>query len=98
MKPGTVVFLKSTEEPAFLLDIRKANDMQLYPGLSGSVAVIRRPKLGKEGITHSIEFFTVEEIESVEARQKRQISDMEELKAQYAQLQPTDAASTAGSN
>lgn len=99
MKPGEVALLKATEEQVFILDIRKGTDFQHFPQLSGQVAVVRRARLSKDGVLHSQETFTIEELESVDERQKRQAADLAELRAQYDNLNPTpDTATAARSN
>lgn len=99
MKPGTVALLKATEEQVFILDIRRASELERFPQLSGDVAIVRRARLSKDGVLHSRETFTLEELEAPEERQKRQAADLAELRAQYDNLNPTpDAATAARSN
>jgi len=76
-------FIKITEEPVYVLDIREGMAAQKFPQLSGQVAVVRRPIAGEQGVRHDIDFFTVEEIESVEDNQNRKVSEMSELKARF---------------
>lgn len=83
IKIGSQVFIRTTEEPAFLLDIREGNAAQKFPGLSGRVAVVRRPTAGENGVRHEIEYFAVEEVESIEDNQNRKVSEMAELKARF---------------
>lgn len=93
LKAGTQGFLKVTQEPVFVLEIRDGNATQRYPGLSGKVAMVRRPTAGDNGVRHEIEFFTVEEIESVEDSQKRTISEMQEFKARMQSGEITESTS-----
>jgi hypothetical protein len=83
VKVGTVAFLKSTEEPAFVLEIKKGAGFQVFPELSGDVATVRRPTSGRDGVRHNVEVFSIEELETLEAKQSRQILEMEELKARF---------------
>jgi len=80
-KPSDVAFLRTTQEPVFVLDIKEGTSVQKFPGLSGQVATVRRPSEGREGIRHTIEFFSVEELETLDDRHKRQVEEMEEMKA-----------------
>lgn len=81
VRAGQQAFLKVTEEPVFVLEIRDGNATQRYPALSGKVACVRRPTAGEDGVRHSVEFFTVEEIETLEQSQTRKLEEMSELKA-----------------
>lgn len=83
LKIGQTAFLKVTQEPIFLLDIQDGNPTQRFPGLSGKVAVVRRPTVGENGVRHEVEFFTVEEVETLEESQNRNVSEMEEMKARF---------------
>lgn len=80
---GQPVYLKVTEEPCFLLEIREANATQRFEGLSGKVAVVRRPTAGEDGVRHSVEFFTVEEIETLEESQNRKVGELREMEARF---------------
>lgn len=83
IKPGQVAFIKSTEEPAFVLEIKEGSSLQKFPGLSGQVVTVRRPAMGRDGVRHLIEFFSIEELETLEDRHNRQVAEMEELKARF---------------
>lgn len=95
IKAGQQAFLKVTQEPVFVLELREANSTQRYPGLSGKIAVVRRPTAGEMGVRHDIEFFTIEELETVEESRSRTISEMAEMKAQF-NAQTSEAVSAAG--
>ena len=82
IKAGQVALLKTTEEPLFVLAIENLD--KVYSGLSGSVAIVRRPIQGTEGVTHSIERFFIEELETLDEKHTRQVSEMEELKARFS--------------
>jgi hypothetical protein len=100
LKIGTKVFLRTTEEPAFLLDIREGNATQRFPGLSGKVAVVRRPTAGDNGVRHEVEYFAIEEVESEEDARTRQIESMAEMQARFKNNeqipQPTSAQGKLG--
>jgi len=83
IKAGQTAFIKVTQEPVFVLEIREANSTQKYPGLSGKIAVVRRPTAGEMGVRHEVEFFTVEEVETLEESQNRSVAEMEEMKARF---------------
>ena len=84
IKAGTIVYVKTTDEPVFCLEVTKRpTAMPEYPELSGVFARVRRPIAGENGIAHLIEFFTVEELETAEAGQNRKLSEMEELRAKF---------------
>ena len=80
IKPGTVALLKSSQEPVFVLEL-----VQGDAGILSNVqAVVRRPVEGNAGISHMIERFYIEELETLEERHTRQIAEMEEMKARFS--------------
>lgn len=81
IKAGQVALLKATEEPVFILQVLEKG--KTFPELSGSVAIVRRPTQGQNGVFHSLEEFYVEELESLDDKRTRQVSEMEELKARF---------------
>lgn len=83
IKVGTVAFLKSTEEPCFVLKIEEGAPHVTFPDLSKQVATVRRPSQGRDGVRHHVEIFAIEELETLETKQSRQIGEMEELKARF---------------
>lgn len=80
IKVATVAFLKTTEEPVFVLALGKKEDVN--EGLSGDVATVRRPVVGEQGVSHKIEVFYTEELESLEDKRKRNIAEFSSMKAQ----------------
>lgn len=57
IQPGKVAYIKTTDEPVFVLNISQ----------DGSVAV-RRPVQGDKGVEHRIELFGYNELQSAEAK------------------------------
>jgi len=81
IKPGTIAYLKTTEEPVFVLDVTET--ISNFPALSGTVVTVRRPVLGEGGFEHRVETFHVEELESLEAKRKQKLQDMASFKAHF---------------
>jgi len=80
MKPGTVVTMKTTDEPCLVLGVSDEGQDYHYPALSGTVVTVRRPKLTQEGVQYIIDTFYAEELQTVEDRQNKRLQEMESLK------------------
>ena len=66
IKAGEVAFVKTTEEPVFILKT------WAHPELGQDYADVRRPVAGQDGIRHVEDTFRVEELESeLEHAQRR---------------------------
>lgn len=97
IKAGAVAFLKSTAEPAFVLEIKKGPVHLIYPDMCGMVATVRRPTQGRDGVKHNIEFFILEELETLQEQKNRQVLEMDELKSRFidaSNASPTDVFAT----
>lgn len=70
LQPGTIVFLKTTEEPAVVL--------QVDPG-NGEISV-RRPVQGRDGIFHYVNTFMPFELETFEEKAKRMTHERKHIK------------------
>lgn len=68
---GTIMSLKVTGERVFVLE-ENLNGGGIYQGSYR----VRRPVVGPNGITHSEEYFTADELESVEDSIRRELSDI----------------------
>jgi hypothetical protein len=88
MKPGTVVTMKTTDEPCLVLDVHDPqaggillpHPLHNYPKLSGVQVTVRRPKLTQDGVHYVIDTFYAEELQTVEDRQSKRLQEMESLK------------------
>lgn len=81
---GEVAFLKTTDEPVFVLDIIKDGEgyHPTAPKLGGQLAMVRYAMVAKDTISHIIKYFYVEELETLEDRalkQKKQKQNIEDL-------------------
>jgi hypothetical protein len=85
IKPGMIAYIRLTDEPTFILSIKPLDGYHAMAGiLSGVVAKVRRPNVDEHGrITHSIEEFFIEELETEEDADIRKASKLEQLKAQF---------------
>ena len=83
-KAGMVAYLRTTDEPLFILEVKEGSPHQTYPDLSGQTVTVRRPIQGRDGVRHEVQFFTIEELETLAAKQNRQVLEMNELKARFA--------------
>jgi hypothetical protein len=85
IKPGQIAYLRITDEPVYVLDIKPLSGLHILAGvLSGVEATVRRPNVDKDGsITHKIEKFFVDELETEEDAEIRKASKLEALKAQF---------------
>ena len=75
-KPGDLVFIKASDERAFVLEVAKAGPDLLEElgvtieeySFSGEVGKLRVPVVSEKGIYHEIRVFLVEELESIPDR------------------------------
>ena len=76
--PGTTAFIKTSNEEVFILGLsgnHKAGipvntiDDKLF---SGTTAIVRRPVITDDGVKHILDYFLVEELETVEDKVRRQ--------------------------
>lgn len=84
IKPGMIAQLKITAEPCFVLQVKPMEGYHTLSGvLSGVMAKVRRPDVGEHGsITHRVEEFFIDELETKEDASIRSVQEMETLKAQ----------------
>lgn len=66
IRPGDIVALKTTGEPAFVLELADEK-----------TAKIRRPVNAQDGVLHKVEHFLLDELETPEAHFRREIEQME---------------------
>lgn len=85
IKAGQIAFVKITDEPVYVLDIKTLGGYHALAGvLSGVEATVRRPNVDEHGrILHNIEKFFVDELETEEDADIRKASKLETLKAQF---------------
>lgn len=70
IKRGDVAYIKTTGEAVFVLEI--------YEG-EGSLVDVRRPVMGQNGISHSVDSFRLEELETFDQQRKRFLQEREDL-------------------
>lgn len=95
LKAGMIACIKTTAEPVYVLDIKPlTGGYHVLAGiLSGVMAKVRRPMLNENGaVTHVIEDFFVEELETKEENAVRSVQEMEALKAQFKAGQNAEAS------
>lgn len=84
---GTICYIKSTEEPVFVMGVITEEVPNLYgqdlAGLSGTMAIVKRPVATRDGIQHNVDKVHLEELQTEEAfqasklKQKKQnLNDM----------------------
>src|ERR1700723_2919870 len=101
IKAGEIAYIKITDEPVYVLDIKPLAGFHVYAGiLSGVEATVRRPNVDEHGrIDHRIEKFFVEELETEEDANIRKSGKLEALKAQFkaerAAIDPTGKLASA---
>jgi hypothetical protein len=85
IKAGQVANIKITDEPVFILSVKPLDSYHAMAGtLSGVLAKVRRPNVDEHGrITHSVEEFFIEELETEEDAELRKAGKLEALKAQF---------------
>jgi hypothetical protein len=85
IKAGQIAYIRITDEPCMVLKIKPLEGFHAFAGvLSGVEATVRRPNVDEHGrITHSIEHFFIEELETEEDADIRKASKLEALKAQF---------------
>lgn len=85
IKPGMIAYLKTTEEPCFVLDVKPLDRIHTLVGcLSGVGVTVRRPVMDdKGGVGHKVDTFLIEELESKEDASVRKVNEMQQLKAQF---------------
>lgn len=80
MNIGDTVFVKTSNEEVFILGLTgnkstipaEINVIESEIGpFSGTTAIVRRPSLGQDGVNHVIDFFLIEELETLEDRVRR---------------------------
>ena len=77
---GNTAFVKTTNEEVFILGISgnvapfqgPENVLAEIGPFSGTTIIVRRPKLGQDGLTHTVDFFLAEELETLEDRVRRE--------------------------
>jgi hypothetical protein len=100
VKSGQIAYVKITDEPVYVLDIKPLSGFHVLAGvLSGVEATVRRPNVDEHGrITHAVEKFFVEELETEEDAELRKAGKLEALKATFraerAAAMPDKLAST----
>lgn len=81
--PGNIAFIKTSNEEVFILGLTGNHragvpqdvwDSQLF---SGTVAIVRRPTITDAGLKHVLDYFLIEELETLEDRVRRQ-KDMDD--------------------
>ena len=84
---GQVVYVKTTDEPVFVVAIDAKSDR--LPTLvdtgkfSGTMVAVRRPVLTESGIEHRFDDFLIEELESRQDKEQRVFNEMEGIRAQF---------------
>lgn len=76
IKVGEVAFLKTTDEPVFVLEINDAGEQGFFP----QVATVRRPVQGDSGVHHDSENFYAIELESLEEKKARFKAERDEFR------------------
>ena len=83
IKIGHVVYIKTTGQAVFVLSIDEAVGPHWYSELSGFMATVRRPTIDDKGfISYVIDTFCVEELESLEDKNKEQVKKLAAMKAE----------------
>lgn len=84
IKPGTIANIKISDEPVYVLAIQPLTGFHQLQGiLSGVLAKVRRPNVDEKGsITHKVEEFFIEELESREDAAIRKVTEIDQLKAE----------------
>lgn len=96
MKPGDVVFVKTTNEEVFILGLTGNRELPFPDEIgpfSGTTAIVRRPSIGQGGVTYVLDFFLIEELESLEDRVRREKSQQDRVRKTMEEL--TGEAKTA---
>lgn len=85
IKPGMVVYVKTTEEPVYVVAVTKepryhghllADELAQFDAVKEQIAIVRRPLASDEGIRHQMDEFFVSELESDDARKERAMNEM----------------------
>lgn len=81
MKPGDLVFVKTTgEEVAVLgLDGNRAIPDEVGP-VSGTTVIVRRALNTRDGVKHVLDYFLIEELETLEERVRRDHNNQDVVK------------------
>lgn len=74
IQPGTVAFIKTTDEPVFVLRVDEVGPGEPEFGqLSLQTVYVRRPVAESDKISHHLERYAVEELETREENRDRKI-------------------------
>lgn len=86
IKPGMVVYIKTTEEPVYVLAVSKEPDPSAldeeciaeatHTRVTEQAAIVRRPVASEDGIRHTIDDFFLSELETDAARKERAYGEM----------------------
>ena len=85
IKPGMVVYVKTTEEPVYVIAVTKesryhghllADELAQFDAVKEQIAIVRRPIAGEDGIQHRMQEFFVSELETDTARKDRAYGEM----------------------
>jgi len=83
IKVGQVAYIKTTGQAVFVLSLEEVVGYNRYSELSGWQAQVRRPTIDDKGfIAYVISSFCVEELESLEAKNKEQVKKLAAMKAE----------------
>lgn len=97
---GSTAYVKTTNEEVFILGVSgnvspflgpEATLNEIGP-FSGTTVIVRRPKLGQDGITHTVDFFLAEELESLEDRVRREKDSQDRVRNTLSSLDKTNEA------
>jgi hypothetical protein len=85
IKAGQIAYVKTTEDPLMVLQIRPVAGYNTAGAqLSGVEVLGRRPLISEKGnVTYELATFFIEELETKEDQVLRKASELEELKAKF---------------
>jgi hypothetical protein len=89
---GQTAYLVTSGEAVFVLDVQPKTDAQkevlgIPEALSGTIATVRRPVMGQNGVTHLLETYYVEELETEDDRQGRELENRKKFNERIRALQ-----------
>lgn len=96
IQEGQTAFLQTTGEEVFVLAAyENKRELPENSGLSGWVAIVRRPVSGDNGVYHMVEKFTMEELETKEARIQRYTENQKAFERRLAKAAEESGFETA---
>ena len=88
--PGMVVYVITTDEPGFVLDVVPQSE-SLYPGIDPTKVIVRRPIATRDGLAYAVTDFFIQEVETMAQKNSRMSQEVIDREAAIRKVQATIA-------